>query len=75
MYLEIYQDQKSFKIMQFNLWFLKCNQININNFYDLSLIKNKLNFTDSIHITDKSNFLVASEIYNHLKNQVLLCNK
>jgi hypothetical protein len=48
---------------------------NINNFYDLSLIKDKLNFTDTIHVTDSSNFFVANEIYYHLKNQALLCNK
>jgi hypothetical protein len=46
----------------------------INNFYDLSLIKDKLNFTDTIHVTDSSNFLIANEIYFHLKQHVLSCN-
>jgi hypothetical protein len=39
------------------------------------LLKDKLNFTDTIHVTDSSNFFVANEIYYHLKNQALLCNK
>ena len=47
----------------------------INNFYDLSLIKDKLNFTDTIHVTDSSNFLIATEIHHHLKQHVLSCNK
>jgi|694.fasta_scaffold07412_18 hypothetical protein len=45
----------------------------INNFHDLSLIKDKLNFTDSIHIDDKSNFIVAKEIYDRLKTTVSSC--
>ena len=45
----------------------------INNFHDLSLIKDKLNFTDSIHIDDQSNFIVAKEIYDHLKKTVSTC--
>ena len=44
------------------------------DFYDLSLIKDKLNFTDTIHVTDSSNFLIANEIYFHLKQHVLSCN-
>ena len=47
----------------------------INNFYDLSLIKDKLNFTDTIHVTDSSNFLIATEIHHHLKQHVSSCNK
>lgn len=47
----------------------------INNFYDLSLIRDKLNFTDTIHVTDSSNFPIATEIYHHLKQHVLPCNK
>jgi hypothetical protein len=45
----------------------------VNNFHDLSLIKDKLNFTDSIHIDDKSNFIVAKEIYDRLKTTVSSC--
>jgi len=45
----------------------------INNFYDLTFIKNKLNFTDSIHIDNQSNHIVAKEIYDLIKTAVSSC--